>query len=75
MEATKKTPVKKTETKSSYTVSDLAKDSGLPSASVARRILRAAQIKKPKDGWVWPDKAAAKDALEAVRRAQTGAAK
>jgi hypothetical protein len=34
---------------------------------VARRHLRAAKIAKPKDGWTWPDKAAAKSAIEAVQ--------
>lgn len=53
-----------------YTTVDIAKDTGVKSPAVVRRILRAAAIKKPKDGWSWPDKAAAKDALAAVQRVQ-----
>ena len=61
---------KTNEQKRAYTTVDIAKESGIKSPAVVRRILRAAAIKKPKDGWSWPDKAAAKDALEAVSRAQ-----
>lgn len=53
-----------------YTVIDIAKESGIKSPAVVRRILRAAAIKKPNGGWNWPDRAAAKDALAAVSRAQ-----
>ena len=53
-----------------YTTADIAKDTGANSPAVVRRILRAAAIKKPKDGWSWPDKAAAKDAVAVVQRAQ-----
>ncbi len=53
-----------------YTVMDIAKESGIKSPAVVRRILRAAAIKKPSGGWNWPDKAAAKDALAAVQKAQ-----
>ncbi len=60
----------KNESKRPYTTADIAKESGIKSPAVVRRILRAAAIKKPKDGWSWPDKAAAKDALAAVQRAQ-----
>ena len=56
--------------KRAYAVADLAKDTGVSSPALVRRILRAAGVKKPKDGWNWPDKAAAKDALEAVKRAK-----
>ena len=62
---------KTNEQKRAYTATDLAADTGIKSPAVVRRILRAAAIKKPKDGWSWPDKAAAKDALEAVRKSQT----
>ena len=81
METTKKvltrtTPVKKVSPKkTAYTARELAKEVGLPSASVARRYLRAAEIKKPRDGWVWADKASAKDALAVVSRAVRGATK
>ena len=61
---------KTTEPKRAYTTADIAKESGVKSPAIVRRILRAAAIKKPKDGWSWPDKAAAKDALAAVRKAQ-----
>lgn len=61
---------KTTETKRAYTTADIAKDTGTNSAAVVRRILRAAAIPKPKDGWSWTDKAAAKDALAAVQKAQ-----
>lgn len=61
---------KTNEQKRAYGTADIAKESGIKSPAVVRRILRAAAIKKPKDGWSWPDKAAAKDALEAVSRAQ-----
>ncbi len=61
---------KTTEQTKAYTVMDIAKESGIRSPAVVRRILRAAAIKKPKGGWSWPDKAAAKDALAAVSRAQ-----
>jgi phage antirepressor YoqD-like protein len=55
------------ETSKPFTVNDIAKDAGVKPA-VARRFLRAAQIKRPKDGWSWTDKSAAKDAIEAVQR-------
>lgn len=71
---TKKTTSAKV-TNSKYTAADLAKEVGLKNASLARRYLRAAQIPKPKDGWVWADKAAAKTALDAVSRAVRGAKK
>ena len=61
---------KTNEQKRAYTVADIAKDTGINSPAVVRRILRAAAIKKSKDGWSWPDKAAAKDALAVVQRAQ-----
>jgi hypothetical protein len=57
----------KTVPASSFTVSDIAKEAGVKPA-VARRFLRAAQIKRPKDGWSWVDKSAAKDAIEAVTK-------
>ncbi len=70
MLTTKKSPsAGKAPTKKEFTARDLAKEVGLSSAAVVRRYLRAAQIQKPKDGWVWPDKAAAKSAIEAVKRA------
>lgn len=52
-----------------FTAADLAKEVGLKDASLARRYLRAAKLKKPKDGWRWADKAAAKSAIEAVKSA------
>ena len=58
------------EPKRPYTTADIAKESGIKSPAVVRRILRAAAIKKPDGGWTWPDKAAAKDALAAVQKAQ-----
>ena len=61
---------KLTESKRAYTTVDIAKESGINSPAVVRRILRAAAIKKPDGGWNWPDKAAAKDALAAVQKAQ-----
>jgi hypothetical protein len=61
---------KTNEQKRAYTVTDLAADTGVKSAAIVRRILRAAAIKKPNGGWSWPDKAAAKDALAAVQKAQ-----
>ena len=61
---------KTNEQKRTYTASDIAKDTGVGSPAIVRRILRAAAIKRPKDGWSWPDKAAAKDALAAVQKAQ-----
>ena len=69
-------PKKKTiEQKRAYTAADIAKDAGIKSPAVVRRILRAAAIQRPKDGWSWADKAAAKDALEAVRKAQASVGK
>ncbi len=59
---------KTTEQKRAYTTVDSAKDTGVKSPAVVRRILRTAAIKKPTDGWSWPDKTAAKDALAAVQR-------
>ncbi len=64
------TKPKTNEQKRPYTTADIAKEFGVKSPAIVRRILRAAAIKKPKDGWSWPDKAAAKDALAAVSRAQ-----
>ena len=61
---------KATEPKRAYTASDIAKDTGAGSPAIVRRILRAAGVKRPKTGWSWPDKAAAKDALAAVQKAQ-----
>jgi len=61
---------KATESKQAYTTADIAKESGIKSPAIVRRILRAAAISKPKDGWSWTDKAAAKDALAAVQKAQ-----
>ena len=61
---------KTTEQNRAYSVIDLAADTGIKSPAVVRRILRAAAIKKPNGGWTWPDKAAAKDALAAVQKAQ-----
>ena len=61
---------KTTEQKRAYSVTNLAADTGVKSPAVIRRILRAAAIKKPSGGWNWPDKAAAKDALAAVQKAQ-----
>ena len=65
---TKTSPKPPTTKTSPYTAADLAKDAGLPNAAVARRHLRATKITKPKDGWSWLDKAAAKPALEAVQK-------
>lgn len=61
---------KTNERKRAYTVTDIAQETGGKSPAVVRRILRAAAIKKPDGGWSWADKAAAKDALVAVQRAQ-----
>ena len=61
---------KTNEQKKAYTTTDIAKDTGVKSPAIVRRILRAAAVKKPKDGWSWTDKTAAKDALAAVQRAQ-----
>jgi hypothetical protein len=61
---------KVTESKRAYTTADIAKESGIKSPAVVRRILRAAALPKPKGGWSWTDKAAAKDALAAVQKAQ-----
>ena len=64
-----KTPMpKKAAATSPYTAVDLAKDAGLPNAAVARRHLRATKIAKPKDGWSWDSREAAKPALEAVQK-------
>ena len=63
------------ELKRAYTTADIAKESGIKSPAIVRRILRAAAIPKPKDGWSWTDKAAAKDALAAVQKAQRPEAK
>ena len=60
---------KTNEQKRAYSVANIAKEFKTQPA-VIRRILRAAAIKKPNGGWNWPDKAAAKDALAAVSRAQ-----
>ncbi len=61
---------KTNEQKRAYTASDIAKETGVRSPAIVRRILRAAAIKKPNGGWNWPDRAAAKDALAAVQKAQ-----
>lgn len=53
-----------------FTASDLAKELGLESPALARRYLRAAQISKPQGGWNWPNRDAAKTAVEAVKRAR-----
>ena len=58
------------ENERAYTAADIAKETGVKSPAIVRRILRAAGLKRPKDGWSWTDKAAAKDALAAVQRAQ-----
>lgn len=63
----------KASTETAFTARDLAKEVGLPSASVARRYLRAAKLPKPSKGWVWADKTAAKPAIEAVRKAAKAA--
>lgn len=55
--------------KQAFTAGDIAKEFKTQPA-VVRRILRAAAIKKPNGGWAWPDKAAAKDAVDAVQKAQ-----
>ena len=55
------TKTKTVEQKRAYTAADITKESGIKSPAVVRRILRAAAITKPKGGWTWPDKAAAKD--------------
>ena len=44
---------KTNEQKRPYGTTDIAKESGIKSPAVVRRILRAAAIKKPKDGWSW----------------------
>lgn len=61
---------KTNEQKRAYTTGDIAKETGVKSPAIVRRILRAAAIKKPNGGWAWPDQAAAKDALAAVQKAQ-----
>ena len=61
---------KTNELKRPYTTVDIARETGARSPAIVRRILRAAAIKKPNGGWNWPDKAAAKDALAAVQKAQ-----
>ena len=53
-----------------YTAADIAKETGARSPAIVRRILRAAAIKKPNGGWAWPDKTAAKAAVDAVQKAQ-----
>ena len=58
------------EPKRPYDTTDIAKDTGVKSPAAVRRILRTAAIPKPKEGWSWSDKAAAKDALAAVQKAQ-----
>ena len=63
------------EQKKAYTASDIAKETGVKSPAIVRRILRAAAIQRPKGGWSWPEKAAAKDALEAVRKSQASSGK
>ena len=64
-----KTPTtKKTAPTSPYTAVDLAKELKLPSAAVARRYLRSAQIEKPEGGWSWPSRDAAKGAVVAVQK-------
>ena len=61
---------KTNEQKRAYSVIDIAKETGVKSPAVVRRILRAAAIKKPNGGWSWADKTAAKEALAAVQKAQ-----
>jgi len=56
-----------------YSARDLAKDAGVQSAAVARRYLRAAKVQRPKEGWTWSDKAAAKSAIETVQKAARAA--
>ena len=58
------------EPKRPFTTVDIARESGIKSPAIVRRILRAAAIPKPKDGWSWADKVAAKDATAAVQKAQ-----
>lgn len=53
-----------------YTEADCAKDTGVRSAAVVRCIFRSTGIKRMRNGWCWPDKAAAKQAPEAVSQAQ-----
>lgn len=62
--------LKATESKRAYSTADIAKEIGVKSPAIVRRILRASAIPKPKDGWSWPDKMAAKGALTAVQKAQ-----
>jgi len=62
-------------TKRAYTTADIARETGVRSPAIVRRILRTAAIKKPNGGWAWADKAAAKDALAAVQKAQRSASK
>ncbi len=64
------TKTKTNESKRPYGTADIAKETGDLTPAIVRRILRAAAIQRPKDGWSWPDKSAAKDALAAVQRAQ-----
>ena len=61
---------KKSETKRAYTIADITKETGVKSPAIVRRILRAAAITKPQNGWSWSDRASAKDALAAVQRVQ-----
>ena len=58
---------------SKYTARDLAKDAGVQTPAIARRYLRAAKIQRPKEGWIWSDKAAAKSAIETVQKAARAA--
>ena len=66
---------KRNEPKRAYTTTDIAKESGVKSPAVVRRILRAAAIKKPNGGWSWSDRASAKAAIDAVRAAKASESK
>ncbi len=70
MLSTKKTaPLSKAPTTKAFTARDLGKEIGIKSPAVVRRYLRSAKVQKPKDGWTWTDRSAAKSAIEAVQRA------
>jgi hypothetical protein len=56
-----------------YTARDLAKDAGVQTPAIARRYLRAAKAQRPRDGWIWTDKASAKSAIETVQKAARAA--
>jgi hypothetical protein len=65
----KTTPLSKAPTKKTFTVRDLGKEIGIKSPAVVRRYLRSAKVQRPKNGWIWADRAAAKSAIEAVKGA------